>query len=102
MNTKAPTLSLADRLELVASGADVTVDELKDLAEYDSEIDGHANELGTKFADFAANVQMLLDPATPEDDHESLRASLTADAGASAAALRSLADLAEPPTGTAP
>lgn len=101
MNTKAPRLSLADRLERVASGAEITGDELKDLAEYDGEIDGHTNELVTRFADFAASVQMLLDPVTPNEDRQGLRAALTADAEASAAALRNLAGLTEPPVGTA-
>lgn len=95
VNIKASKLSLADRLEIIASGTDITDEELRDLAEYNGEVDGHTNELGTKFADFAANVKMLFDPATPEDERPCLRAALIRDAESSAAVLRSLASLTE-------
>jgi len=88
-----PRRPFADRLERVGDGKRVTSAELEDLAGYAGEIEAAANELECKFADFAASTAMLADPDTPRGERAGLRAQLTADAGAAAAALRELAAL---------
>ena len=75
-------LSLAERLARVVGGKRVTKEELADLAEYAAEVTSWANELDTKFADFAANAEMLADSDTPRYERPELRERMIADAEA--------------------
>lgn len=84
------TLSLADRLALVGNGRRVTKAELADLAEYSGEVASWASELEAKFADFAANAEMLADPSTPRNERNELRERMTADAEAASGALKAI------------
>jgi hypothetical protein len=82
---------LVDRLERVAAGLRITPEELADLAGYSDEVQQWTNELETRFADFAANAEMLGDQAMPDSERTVLRRRMRADAEAAAGALRTIA-----------
>jgi hypothetical protein len=86
--------SYADRLEQVTRRTSRA--ELEDLAGYESEITGWANELDTKIAGFAAEVEMYYDPETPRRDRAEIRARMLERAEETAAALRAIFQYVEP------
>jgi hypothetical protein len=88
--TRVASRPLAERLERVAAGLRITPDELADLAASNDEVQQWANELETRFADFAANAGMLSDKAMTDRDRAVLRRQMMADAEAAAGALRTI------------
>jgi hypothetical protein len=92
-------LSYTDRLERAAAAKRFNRGELEDLAEYAQEIVEWANELDTKTADFAAEVEMYYAPGVSRGDRAEIRARLTDRAAEVAGALRALFQYGEPPLG---
>lgn len=89
--TKAPApAAFIRRIERVGKSRRVTRKELDDLAAYEDEIKGWANELECKIGDFAANVLMLADPGTPAGERAGMREQMAADAEAVAGALHAI------------
>jgi hypothetical protein len=95
MTGDTPLPSYADRIEQVTKRTSRA--ELEDLAGYASEITGWANELDTKMADFAAEVELYYDPETPRRDRAEIRARMLERAEETAAALRAVFQYGEPP-----
>ena len=88
--TRVASRPLADRLDRVAGGLRASPDELADLAGYSDEVQQWANELETRFADFAAGAEMLNGDAMTERERVLLRRHMRADAEAAAGAPRAI------------
>jgi len=70
--------------------------ELEDLAGYAEEITGWANELDTKLADFAAEVELYYDPETPRRERSEIRDRMLERAEEAAAALHAIFQYGKP------
>lgn len=81
---------MQERLARVGDGRRTTREELEALAAYAEEVSSWASELGAKFADFEANVEMLGDSDTPRHERADLRRRMTEDAEAAAGALAAI------------
>lgn len=89
--------SYADRLERVALARRLLRKELEDLAGYAQEIVEWANELDTKTADFAAEVEQYYEPGATREDRAEIRIRIADRAAEVAGALRAIFQYGEPP-----
>jgi hypothetical protein len=94
MTSKQP--SFTDRLERAAGRKRLDRGSLEDLAGYAEEITGWANELDTKMADFAAEVELYFAGDTPREERAEIRERLLLRAEETAGALRALFQYGDP------
>jgi hypothetical protein len=94
MTSKQP--SFTDRLEQAAARPRLDRAALENLAGYAEEITGWANELDTRMADFAAEVELYYDEDTPREEREEIRERLLLRAEETAGALRALFQYGDP------
>lgn len=94
MTGDRPLPSYADRLERVTRRT--TRGELENLAGYADEITGWANELDTRIADFAAEVELSCEPGIPREERAEIRSRMLERAEEAAAALRAILQYGEP------
>lgn len=97
MTSKRQPLSITDRLERIPGAASLRRDDLEDLASYADDLTGWANELDTRMADFAAEVEMYYNPGTPRWERAKIRERLQLRAEETAGALRAISEYCEPP-----
>ena len=94
MTSKQP--SFTDRLEQAVSASRLNRKALEDLAGYAEEITGWANELDTRMADFAAEVELYFAGDTPREERTEIRERLLLRAEETAGALRALFQYGDP------